>query len=85
MMPIVVRHAISGHASINTEDSLWEETLTLAMLIDIFSERGFHATVDVRRHSVPERFDLQTGKVEYYQKKVYRIAVRFKGSQIRRG
>lgn len=85
MMPIVVRHAISGHANINTEDPLWEEPLTLAMLIDIFSERGFHATVDVRRHSIPERFDLETGKVEYFQKKVYRIAVRFKGSQIRRG
>ncbi len=85
MMPIIVRHAISGHASINTEDPLWDEHLTLAMLIDVFSERGFHATVDVRRHSVPQRFDLETGNVEYFKKKVYRISVRFKGSEIRRG
>jgi len=85
MMPIIVRHAISGHASINSEDPLWEEHLTLAMLIDVFSERGFHATVDLRRHDVPETFDLKTGKIHMSKKKVYRITVRFKGSEIRRG
>ena len=85
MMPIVVRHAISGNANINNEDQLWEEHLALAMLIDVFSERGFHATVDVRRHDVPESFDLETGKIHLSQKKVYRITVRFKGSEIRRG
>lgn len=85
MMPIIVRHAISGTASINSEDPLWEEHLSLAMLIDVFSERGFHATVDVRRHDVAERFDLQTGEIHKTQKKVYRITVRFKGSEIRRG
>lgn len=84
-MPIVVRHAISGHANINTEDTLWEQHLSLAMLIDVFSERGFHATVDQRRHSVPERFNLETGEIEYHRKKVYRITVRFRGSEIRRG
>lgn len=85
MMPIIMRHAISGHASINSEDELWEEHLSLAMLIDVFSERGFHATIDLRRHDVPERFDLETGKIHLSQKKVYRITVRFKGSEIRRG
>lgn len=85
MMPIIVRHAISGHASINSEDPLWEEHLALAMLIDIFSERGFHATVDIRRHDVPERLDLDEGVIQNYKKRVYRITVRFKGSEIRRG
>ncbi len=85
MMPIVVRHAISGHANINSEDPLWEEHEALAMLIDVFSERGFHASVDIRRHDVPRRFDMETGEIEYYQKRVYRITVRFKGSEIRRG
>ncbi len=85
MMPIIVRHAISGRASINSEDAIWEEPDALAMLIDVFSERGFHATVDISRHSTPIRFDLQTGKIEYQQRKVHHIAVRFKGSEIRRG
>ncbi len=85
IMPIIVRHAISGHANINSEDALWEDNLALAMLIDVFSERGFRASVDITRHNVPVRFDLKTGEIEYSQKKVYRIAVRFTGSQIRRG
>ncbi|MGI9474221.1 MAG: nucleoside monophosphate kinase, partial [Rubripirellula sp.] len=85
MMPIVVRHAISGHANINSEDPLWEEHEALAMLIDVFSERGYHASVDIWRHDVPQRFDIQTGDIHYHQKKVYRITVRFKGSEIRRG
>ena len=85
MMPIVMRHAISGHANINSEDLIWEDNDALAMLIDVFSERGYHATVDVRRHDVPERFDLDTGKIEYYQKKVFRFIIRFAGSEIRRG
>lgn len=85
LMPIVMRHALSGHAHINSEDALLEEPDALAMLIDVFSERGFHASVDVTKHNVPERFDLQTGEIEYTQKKVYRITIRFKGSEIRRG
>jgi adenylate kinase len=53
MMPNVVRHAVSGIASINSEDLLFEDPAALAMLIAIFSERGFHATVDVTRIGVP--------------------------------
>lgn len=85
MMPIVMRHAISGQASVNTEDPLWDEHESLAMLIDVFSERGYHASVDLRRQEVPKRFDVKTGKIEYLKKKVYRITVRFTGSEIRRG
>lgn len=85
MMPIVVRHAISGHANINSEDPIWDEHETLAMLIDVFSERGYHASVDIRRHDVPQRFDMESGEIEYRKKRVYRITIRFKGSEIRRG
>lgn len=85
MMPIVVRHAISGHANINSEDPIWEDNDALAMLIDVFSERGYHATVDLRRHAVPQKFDLTTGVIEYHQKKVFRFIIRFAGSEIRRG
>ena len=84
-MPIVLRHAISGHATINSESSVFNNPDALAMLIDVFSERGYHATVDIRRHEVPVRVDLQTGEVENRTKKVFRFTIRFKGSEIRRG
>lgn len=85
IMPIVLRHAISGRAYINTEDSLFNDTCALAMLIDIFSERGYHAAVDVRQEEVPDRVDLQTGQILTRRKKIFRISIHFKGSVIRRG
>src|ERR1700726_2118770 len=83
MMPIVVRHAVSGIASINSEDLLFDDPCALAMLIDIFSERGFHATVDVTRVCVPVRIDLQSGKIFSEEKKVFRFSVRFRSAQVR--
>ena len=55
------------------------------MLIDIFSERGFHAVEDLHRIEIPEKFDLTTGLIKSRIKKVYRIQIRFQGSEIRHG
>jgi len=85
VMPIVMRHAISGRANINSEDPLFDDPAALAMLIDVFSERGFHATVDVHRLEIPYWMDMQTGEIQCRHKKVYRFSIRFRGSQIRRG
>lgn len=85
IMPIILRHSISGVALINTEDALLDDPTALAMLIDVFSERGYHAVVDIHRIEVPEKFDLKTGAITCRVKKVYRIQIRFQGSEIRRG
>lgn len=85
MMPIVVRHAISGRADINSEEMLFDNPAALAMLIDIFSERGFNAAVDLHRVEIPDRVDLVTGEIVCRLKKVFRFRLRFRGSQIRRG
>jgi adenylate kinase len=84
-MPIVLRHAISGLALVNSEDPLLDDPMAIAILIDVFSERGFHAAVDLHRIDVPESFDLKTGKITCYVKKVFSIQIRFQGSEIRRG
>jgi adenylate kinase len=85
IIPIVLRHAISGTAHINTEDELLDNPLALAMLIDVFSERGYHAGVDIHRIEIPDHIELTTGKLTCRTKKVYRIEIRFQGSEIRRG
>ena len=85
MMPIIKRHAISGLALVNSEDPLLDDALALAMLIDIFSERGYYAVVDLHRLDIPEKVDPATGQICSRMKKVYRIQVRFPGSEIRRG
>jgi adenylate kinase len=85
ILPIVQRHAISGAALVNTEEPLLDDPTALAMLIDVFSERGFHAVVDIHRIEVPEKFDVKTGAISCRVKKVFRIQIRFQGSEIRRG
>jgi len=85
ILPIVLRHAISGTAHINSEDHLLDDPLALAMLIDVFSERGYHAAVDIHRIEIPDQFDLKTGRITSRIKKVFRIEIHFKGSEIRRG
>ena len=85
MIPIVRAHAITGHARINTEDDLLDDPLALRMMIDVFSERGFRATVDVHRMDVPERVNPETWEIISRTKKVYRIEIRYQPSDIRRG
>jgi len=84
-MPIVLRHAISGQACINTEDSVFEDADALGILIDIFSERGYHAVIDLHRLEIPDSLDPKTYKIKTRWKKVYRVHIRFAGSEIRRG
>jgi len=83
IMPVVRPHAISGRAHVNTDDALLGEPQAQAMLIDIFSERGFFASVDEHLLEIPESFDLTTGKIHCRHKKTYRINIRFKGAEIR--
>ena len=84
-LPIITRHALSGRAHVNSEDPIFEEPLAIPMLIDIFSERGFHAVVDKHIHESPERVDLETCLIHSRMKFIYRIQINFKGSKIRRG
>jgi adenylate kinase len=84
-MSVIKRHSLSGMALVNTEDPLFDSPLALSMLIDIFSERGYHAVVDIHRQYIPESIDMATGKIQCLTKKVYRIRIRFAGSEIRRG
>ena len=84
-LPIIRAHAISGQAHVNSETPIFEDQLAIAMFIDIFSERGFHAVVDLHRIEVPESIDPKTHQILTRVKKVYRVSIRFQGSEIRRG
>jgi adenylate kinase len=85
MMPVIKRYAVTGRATVNTEDSLFNNPVAIAILIDVYSERGFQAMVDIHKQEIPERVDLQTGEIMTRQKKVYRMTIFFTGSKIRRG
>lgn len=84
-IPIIERHAISGTAVVNTESEVLHDPDALAMLIDIFSERGYHAIVDLHREEIPDSIDPKTFKIKTRIKSIFRVRVHFKGSEIRRG
>ena len=84
-LPLIRRHALSGRARIHSEDDLFSRPLALAMVIDVFSERGYHAVVDKSIREVPHRFDTESGEIFCRQQVIYTIDVLFKGSSIRRG
>ena len=70
---------------VNTESKVLHDLDALAMLIDIFSERGYHAIVDVHREEVPDSIDPKTFKIKTRIKLIFRVRVQFKASEIRRG
>ncbi len=84
-MPIVRRHAIAGMAVVNSEDTVFENPLALAMVIDVFAERGFRAVANVNRAEIPKRIDLKTGEIHCDLKRIYRFQINFSGPMIRRG
>jgi len=84
-MPIITRHALSGRAHVNSENPVFDEPLAIPMLIDVFSERGYHAVVDKTIKEIPERVDLETGEIVSRAQTVYRIQINFEASKIRRG
>ncbi|MCB1232227.1 MAG: nucleoside monophosphate kinase [Verrucomicrobiae bacterium] len=84
-MPIVRKHAISGKAYINSENTFLDNPLVLAMIIDIFSDRGYHIVIDIRRYDVPQRVNRETFEIEGREKTVWRFILSFPGSEIRRG
>ena len=84
-IPIVEKHSISGLAYINSEDSVLDDPLAITMLIDVFTERGFTAVVDIRKMEVPGRIDPKSYEIINRVKKVYRVRINFPGSKIRRG
>jgi adenylate kinase len=85
MIPIIRTHAISGHSRINSEDDLFDDPIALRIMIDVFSERGFHASVDIHRMDVPVRVNPDTWEIICRTKRVYRIEIRYQPSEIRRG
>lgn len=82
-MPIIERHVISGLASINSEHRIFENPLAIAMLIDIFSERGFNAMMDIHKVEVPIRVNADH-TIECVTKRVYRTRITFPTKEIRR-
>lgn len=84
-MPVILNHAITGLCKITTENDLFANPTAIAMLIDIFNERGFRATATVEARDIPNRINPHTNEIFCIKRPRYRFEIRFQGSVIRRG
>jgi adenylate kinase len=84
-MPIIRRHTMSGRAHINSESPILADPLALAMIIDVFGDRGYDVVIDIRRYDEPFKINPETWEIENREKIVWRFIVNFPGSRVRRG
>ena len=84
-MPVILNHAITGLAKITTENDLFANPSAIAMLLDIFNERGYRTTATVEARDIPSRINPHTNEIFCIKRPRYRFEIRFQGSVIRRG
>jgi adenylate kinase len=85
VVPVLVRHALSGRCVVKTANGLFRDPTTIDMVIDILSERGYHAVYEEQRAAVPRSFDRETGAVQCDDRVLHTFEIRFHPPEIRRG
>ena len=84
LIPLIRLHSLSGEARYESESEVFSDPLALAMVVDVLSERGYHALVDTRQCPNPVRINTETNEIESELRTVYRFRVLFPGADIRR-
>lgn len=80
---VIHRHSITGLAYINSHNPIFRDKLARAMLIDTFSERGYHVAAENRSYQMPVFIDPETHIIENKEIVVYRFKIQFVGTEIR--
>lgn len=84
-MPVLHLHAVSGRCDVFTENPIFSQALAMHMLLDVFSERGYHVSATTSVREVPYHLDPNTNEIRCRRIPVYRFQFRFQPSVIRRG
>ncbi|EGG16079.1 adenylate kinase [Cavenderia fasciculata] len=82
-IPTIRRHAIAGSAIARISNSIFSNPLAIDMALDVLSERGFRATVDVRTTHIPHKINPQTMQIETIVHNEYSFRVEFLKPAIR--
>ncbi|MDA3961092.1 MAG: nucleoside monophosphate kinase [Planctomycetota bacterium] len=85
MVTVIRRHAITGKAHVTSQNPLFDEPTAVDMLIDVLSERGYRCMYELKRASIPERIDLQTGRISCLERRIHHFEITFSAPEIRRG
>ncbi|EFA81249.1 adenylate kinase [Heterostelium album PN500] len=82
-IPTVRRHSIAGSATMRVTNRIFSNPLAVDMALDVLSERGFRATVDVRTTHIPHRINPTTMEIETTTQHEYMFKVDFQAPLIR--
>ena len=61
----------------------FENEIAVDTVLDVLSERGFHATAFKMVQHIPTKIDMQTGAIENEKMTTYVFDVRFKHAALR--
>jgi adenylate kinase len=84
IVPVIVRHALAGRCVVKTDSALFEGAMTVEMVLDILSERGYHVVYQEQRAPVPQTVDLKTGIITCQDRTRHTFEIRFHPPEIRR-
>jgi len=85
VVPVIVRHALGGRCVVKTDSALFEDATAVDMVLDVLSERGYHAVYQEQRTAVPRTFAPQTGTITCHDSIQHTFEIRFHPPEIRRG
>ncbi|RGB39379.1 hypothetical protein C1646_664641 [Rhizophagus diaphanus] len=77
VIPMVQRHAISGHALVRTASQELGNQHLVDMIMDVLSERGYHVMFDVRVQEIPARINPETWEIILEKRHDYMFSLRF--------
>ncbi|HEX2656685.1 MAG TPA: nucleoside monophosphate kinase [Polyangia bacterium] len=85
MVPVITRHALAGRSVVKTDHPLFDDATAIDMVLDILSERGYHAVYQEQHIQIPHTFDPQTGAIACRDRKQHVFEIFFHPPEIRRG
>ena len=84
-VPVLIRHAMTGHAKLSSDNELFADPLALSMLVDVLNERGYRTCATMEPVHIPVRIDPASHAVTNVTRPRYKFEITFEGSRIRRG
>jgi len=87
-IPLIHSGVFAGSARVvmsELRDSRWENSLFIAMCVDILSERGYRCMYNQRDLKIPSRVDLATGEIHVRIEREHHFVFRFPSAHLQRG
>eukprot|EP01103_Thecamoeba_quadrilineata_P018939 TRINITY_DN7481_c0_g1_i1.p1 TRINITY_DN7481_c0_g1~~TRINITY_DN7481_c0_g1_i1.p1 ORF type:complete len:475 (-),score=90.51 TRINITY_DN7481_c0_g1_i1:102-1526(-) len=83
-LPLVLRHAMSGQTLVRPKHPLFQEKEeAIDMVLDILTERGYHAISDIKEERIPVSIDPKTMEINCRLQRNIEFKISFKKTDLR--